>query len=94
MATPDDHTEKNFKRVAYRLPHKFQDMDLRVHRVVLPLWNIPPFLTGVREQVDMKIEFSPSGVTALFGDITHARKEQRSRVDFTKYFPEEVASEL
>ena len=91
---PADFTEDEFKRVAHRLRHKFQEKDVRPHRVVFPLWNIPLFLTGVREKGDVKIDFSPSGATDLFKGITHAREEQRSRADFKKHFTEEVTSEL
>ncbi|MYA88711.1 MAG: hypothetical protein F4X97_09720 [Boseongicola sp. SB0662_bin_57] len=91
---PAEFTEKEFSRVAYRLRHKFQERDVRPHRVVFALWNIPPFLKGVRRKDGVTINFSPSARTRLLRTVTRAREEQRSKPWFRDHFTETVMSDL
>ena len=97
LFSPDlnaDFTEEDFREVAYRLRNKYQEVDVRPYKVVFPLWNIPPFLTGVRKRGDVTINFSPSTQISLFKTIVCARDKQRSREGFEAFFTEKKASEL
>ena len=90
---PADFTENDFKSVAHRLHHKFLE-DVRPHRVVFALWNIPPFLKGVRRKDDVTINFSPSPRTPLLKTVARAREEQRIQPCFRDHFTEKVKSDL
>lgn len=89
-----DFTEKDFRVVANRLCNKYQDKDIRPYKVVFPLWNIPPFLSGVRKRRDVTINFSPSPRTSLYKTVTRTRDGQRARRHHEEFFTEKRVSEL
>ena len=86
-----DFTEDDFRSVAWKLSSKHQD-DLVPYKVVFPLWNIPPFLAGVKKRGDVTINFSPSKQTNLFKKIARTRGEQRSQ--FKEFFTEKRIADL
>ncbi len=88
-----DFTEDEFRSVAWKMRNKYQG-DLGPYKVVFPLWNIPPFLAGVRKRGDVTINFSPSRQTSLFKKIARARDEQRSQPRFEAFFTEKRVADL
>ena len=96
LRSPDlgaDFTEEEFRRVAWKLHNTYQG-DLRPYKVVFPLWNIPPFLAGVRKRGDVTINFSPSKQTSVFKKIARTRNEQRSQPQFKAFFTEKRIADL
>ncbi|MDE4174515.1 hypothetical protein PXK01_10135 [Phaeobacter sp. PT47_59] len=97
LFSPDlkvDFREKDFRDVVYRLRHKYQVDDVKPYKVVFPLWNTPPFLTGVRKAQDVTINFSPSIATRLFKKIMLERDDQRSDRHYMTFFSDARVSEL
>lgn len=90
----EEFTDKEFRDVAWRLRHKYQEVELRPYRVVFPLWNIPSFLTGRMKRGDVAINFSPSTQTGLFKKIARAREKQTSGCEFDWFFTAKKLSEL
>lgn len=89
-----DFKEKDFRDVVYKLRHKYQVEDVKPYKVVFPLWNIPPFLKGVRKGQDVTINFSPSIDTRLFKKITQERDDQRSDRQYEPFFSRALVSDL
>lgn len=97
LFSPDlkiDFTEKDFRDVVHRLRHKYQIEDVKPYKVVFPLWNIPPFLKGVRKIRDVTINFLPSADTRLFKRIMRGRDDQRLDRHHETFFSDARVSEL
>lgn len=97
LFSPDlkvDFSEKDFREIAYRLRDKYQRQEIRVYKVVFPIWNNPNFLNGTKKIDDVTVNFSPSPRTKLFKTICREREKQRSDRYFAPVFTNERLNEL
>ena len=78
---PQDFTESDFRNVANRLHHKYQDQELKSYRVAFPVWNLPGFLRGTRKMGDVTLNFTPSRTTRIFKTISLEREIQQTSQD-------------
>lgn len=83
-----DFTEKDFRGVAWKLRHKYQDVDLKTYRVAFPIWNLPKFLQGTRKVGDVTLNFSPSRKTPMFKTIIQERDAQQTDRYYKVFFTE------
>lgn len=91
---PQQFSEREFKAVTYRLSQKFQTEDMKLYRVVFPIWNKPDFLGGLRKNSDVTLNFSPSSKTRLFKRILRERKSQTENRYYEKFFTSDRLSDL
>lgn len=89
-----DFTERDFRRVAWRLRHKYQSEDRKTYRVAFPIWNLPKFLRGRRKTGDVTLNFSPSHKTPLFKTINQERETQQSHRSYQVFFTESRLKDL
>lgn len=85
----EDFSEKDFKKVTYKLKNLYQNIETKAYRVVFPIWNKPSFLHGVKKGGDVSINFSPSTQTQVYKRIVRERFEQQSSKSFLYFFNDE-----
>lgn len=91
---PIDFTEEDFRKVAYRLRHKYQDEELQIYRVAFPIWNLPRFLRGTRKMGDVTLNFTPSQKTRMFKTIAREREAQQNNRHYEVFFTEDRLNDL
>lgn len=89
-----DFTEKDFRGVAWKLRHKYQNEDLKTYRVAFPIWNLPKFLRGKRKMGDVTLNFSPSHKTPIFKTIIKERDAQQTNRDYKVLFTKSRLNDL
>ena len=91
---PSDFTEKDFRKITYRLRHKFQDQELKSYRVAFPIWNLPKFLMGTRKMGDVTLNFTPSRRTRIFKTIAREREDQQTHRHYEIFFTKDRLKDL
>lgn len=86
--------EKDFRGVAWKLRHKYQNEDQKVYRVAFPIWNLPKFLQGTRKIDDVTLNFSPSRETPIFKTIIQQRDTQQTNPRYKEFFTEDRLNDL
>lgn len=89
-----DFTEKDFRGVAWKLRHKYQNEDLKTYRVAFPIWNLPKFLRGTRKMGDVTLNFSPSHKTPVFRSIIQEREAQQTNCHYKVFFTNDRLNDL
>lgn len=90
-----DFTEKDFRDVAYKVRHKLQNEDIKLFRVVFPVWNKPEFLNGrKRLSQEIGINLSPSYNTRYYQRIIDERHNQREHRHYRVLFPSNIVADL
>ncbi len=87
-------TEKDFRRIVYRLKNKYEAQDISHFRVVFPVWNLPTYILGTKKTSGFLINFSPSTRTQIFRKITEERLSQTSKRGMKEFFSEEKLIDL
>lgn len=82
----EDFSEKDFRRVAYQLRNAYENKEVKVYKVVFPIWNKPAFLSGRKRIDDVTVNLSPSQKTKFFKRISQERDRQRTHSDFKFFF--------
>ena len=57
---PLDFSENDFRKIAYRLRHQYQEQELKSYRVAFPVWNLPSFLQGTKKKGDVTLPKVPN----------------------------------
>lgn len=91
---PLDFTERDFRKVAYRLRHKYEDQELKGYRVAFPIWNMPRFLKGTRKMGDVTLNLTPSRKTQIFNTIAQEREKQRDDNNYRFVFSKDTLRDL
>lgn len=91
---PLEFTESDFREVAYRLRHQYQDQELQSYRVAFPVWNLPRFLQGTRKMGDVTLNFTPSHKTRIFKTIAREREDQQTHRHYEFFFTKDRLSDL
>ena len=89
-----DFSEKDFRGVAWKFRHKYQNEDRKPYRVAFPVWNLPKFLRGTRKMGDVTLNFSPSHKTPIFETIIQERETQQTNRHFNVHFTKDRLQDL
>lgn len=87
-------SEKDFRRVVYRLINQYTNADTNIYKVAFPIWNKPDFLIGRKKIDDVTVNLSPSKNTKIMKRINQEREGQLTSRDFKSFFTNERLNEL
>jgi len=91
---PVNFSEEQFRKVAYRLRHKYQNEELHAYRVAFPVWNLPRFLRGTKKMGDVTLNFTPSQKTRTFKTIARERDTQQNDRHYEVFFTKDRMNDL
>lgn len=91
---PADFSEKDFRRVLYRIRNRLDAEGLLEYRVVFPIWNRPAFLCDSYEVNGIWLDFTPSMETDFFRAATLARSGQHSDANLSFIFTDDRLADL
>ena len=83
---PQEFTQEEFRREAYRQLHNCQKEELKIFRVVFPIWNLPSFVRKAHKLGNVLLNFSPSSKTKVFKRIIRERRAQQTDEQFEEHF--------
>lgn len=91
---PLDFSENDFRKIAYKLRHKYQDQELTSYRVAFPVWNLPSFLQGTKKKGDVTLNFTPSTKSRIFKTIVRERENQQTQRHYEVFFTKDRLKDL
>jgi len=87
-------SEADFRKIAYQLRNKFQNIEIKPYKVVFPIWNKPEFLFGQKRIGDVTVNFTPSKKSKPYKKIISERGLQKAKQGYEVLFTKSNLADL